>query len=75
MKIFKKPTRVWINQPSKLHPHYRLHGRAAIAWTEPSGHTNVYFIHGNLQSISIDPSCLETKNSQANVFQLNRTNK
>jgi len=70
MKVFKKPTRVWINQPSTLQPLHEMHGKTAIAMTEPNGFTSIYFEKGDVHSMRIpNTNCLETKNSQNNVFE------
>lgn len=68
MRVFNKPTRVWVNQASTLQPLNYLHGRVAIAHTVDNV-TTLYFTTGDLISQKVDSTLgLETLNSQSNVF-------
>ena len=72
MKTFESPTRVWINQPSKLQPNHQYHGMVGIALTdrEFKNHTIVYFATGHMHSTIIQNGMgLETTNSHTNVFK------
>lgn len=45
------PTRMWIDQPSSLQPHHKLHGTNVLAHPEYDGPTvRVYFLTGNVVS-------------------------
>lgn len=73
---FKRPTRVWINQPSGLQPLHKYHGEVVTAWEEPTGDVSIYFNKGDVHSMRVNnPGCLETLNSQSNVFNYSTTNK
>lgn len=72
MKAFPKPTRVWVNQPSKNQPYHNYHGMVGIAWTDDDGFTNIYFTHGDIHSMRINPLSLETKNSHTNIFKISK---
>jgi len=48
--------RAWINNPSKLQPHHKLHGAVCIAHVQSDNHrfATVYFTEGPVISIRIE---------------------
>jgi hypothetical protein len=53
-----RPYRAWINQPSTLQPHHKLHGRRCIAVDECDKYATIYFTDGERISMQIDRQCL-----------------
>ena len=53
------PKRVWINNPSTLQPHHKLHGRVGIGVYKKhkagAEEVSVYFTEGELHSIMVNP--------------------
>jgi hypothetical protein len=47
--------RYWINQPSTLQPHHKLHGTNVLVDTTDY---TCYFLEGAIISMLIDPLCL-----------------
>jgi hypothetical protein len=59
------PQRVWINNPSTLQPHNKLHGKVGIAVLKvhSTGYEeiSIYFTEGEVHSMVIDPMWLAKK--------------
>lgn len=58
---FRKPRRVWVNQPSTLQPYHNYHGKKGIAVDNKDnslGHVTLYFVESETLSMSIDPKAL-----------------
>jgi hypothetical protein len=53
------PQRVWINNPSTLQPHNKLHGKVGIAMLDTHDKTGegivIYFTEGAMHSMVINP--------------------
>jgi hypothetical protein len=50
---------MWINQPSTMQPHHKLHGRCVLAMPPAQGKViTVYFTDGPVISMNIDPAVL-----------------
>ena len=45
--------RMWINQPSTLQPHHKLHGANVLAQPEQDGFARVWFTSGPTISMEI----------------------
>lgn len=50
-------SRMWINQPSKLQPHHKLHG-TNVLMAKYGDQTEIYFLSSEVVSQLIDPSAL-----------------
>lgn len=59
------PQRVWINNPSTLQPHHKIHGKVGIGVYKlhSTGYEeiSIYFTEGKVHSIVIDPIHLSPK--------------
>ena len=53
-----KPKRMWINQPSTLQPHNKLHGANVLAVEVRPGTHTVYFLSGDVVSMEMFSTCL-----------------
>lgn len=53
-----RPRRVWINQPSTLQPHHKLHGKYAIAIPEEGPVCDIHFTEGDVHSMRIQKLCI-----------------
>lgn len=54
-----RPRRVFINQPSTLQHHHKLHGRYAIAIPENGPVCEIHFTEGDVHSMRIQKGCLD----------------
>ena len=52
------PCRVWINQPSKLQPLHKYHGKVGIAFKDSNDIITVYFTEGSLLSMIVPENVL-----------------
>lgn len=72
---FKKPTKVWVNAPSKNNPYYKYHGWVGLAFQEINTLDNlittVYFVNDKLTGYDFNPLYLET-NFKTNSEEINK---
>lgn len=50
--------RMWINQPSTLQPHHKLHGVRVLAEDPKVGYRRIWFTGGDVISMEISMSAL-----------------
>lgn len=58
MALRSRPRRMWINQPSIQQPLHYMHGKKVLAVQEAGGDWTIYFLSGELVSMTVLPECL-----------------